>query len=109
MTFNQDLADRLRAILGELGPFTEKKMFGGLCFLKDGKMVFAANHTGDLMVRVEAARAEEYLERGAQRAMMGKGNPMSPNWLVVPVESVADPEELRYWTGVALAFHATLS
>ncbi|GLY18178.1 TfoX/Sxy family protein [Kineosporia rhizophila] len=108
MPYDQELAERLRAVLAGRGPFTEKKMFGGLCFLVGGKMVFAASHTGDLLVRVDPAKFDEYTGRGAEEAMMGRDRPMSPGWLTVPISRLENESELLFWTGVAFDFHATL-
>lgn len=108
MPHDEQLADRLRGILGETGAFTEKKMFGSLCFFRDSKMLFTANQTGDLMVRVDPARFQEHTARGAVQAMM-KDRSMGPSWLVVPKNRIEGDAELRCWTGLALEFHATLA
>ncbi|HVH77675.1 MAG TPA: hypothetical protein VM755_22390 [Stellaceae bacterium] len=39
MAVNDDLAARMRAILGAAGAVREVKMFGGLCFMLNGNMV----------------------------------------------------------------------
>ena len=38
MAYDEDLADRIRELLGGDRDVTEKRMFGGLAFLIDGKM-----------------------------------------------------------------------
>lgn len=38
MAFDEALADRVRRVLGPRPEVTEKKMFGGIAFLLDGKM-----------------------------------------------------------------------
>ena len=38
MAYDERLADRIRVILGKNKTVTERKMFGGLCFLVNGKM-----------------------------------------------------------------------
>ncbi len=109
MPYDEELATRLRAVLAERGAFTEKKMFGALCFFLDRKMVFAANQTGDLMVRVDPAKYDEYTAQGAEQAMMGQDRPMGPGWLLAPGTSIEDDSGLRFWTGIAFDFHATLT
>jgi hypothetical protein len=50
MVFDEDLAARTRAALGDVHGVTEISMFGGLCFTVHGNM--AVGVTGDdLMVR----------------------------------------------------------
>jgi TfoX/Sxy family transcriptional regulator of competence genes len=38
MTFNERLADRIRESLVQLSDVEEKHMFGGVCFMVNGKM-----------------------------------------------------------------------
>jgi len=38
MAYDLGLADRIRVVMGRLGDFSERKMFGGLCFLVNGHM-----------------------------------------------------------------------
>ena len=61
MAFNEHHAQLLRNQLGDLNGLTEKKMFGGLCFLWNGNMLCGV-HQGGGMARVgkelEAAALE---------------------------------------------------
>jgi len=41
MAYDEGLAERLRALVDERRGVAEKAMFGGLCFLRDGKMFIA--------------------------------------------------------------------
>ena len=43
MAYDEDLAERIRGLLGREGNVTEKKMFGGLSFLIGGNMAVAAS------------------------------------------------------------------
>lgn len=53
MVYDEEVADRLRAALSShvSGAVTERRMFGGICFLREGNMVAGVNHS-DVMVRV---------------------------------------------------------
>ena len=51
MAYDEGLAQLMRDELEELPGLTEKKMFGGLCFLLDGNMVCGV-HKGGAMFRV---------------------------------------------------------
>ena len=53
MTYDEKLAERIRRVLPPTSAIAEKKMFGGLAFLLDGKM-FVGVAGVDLMVRVGA-------------------------------------------------------
>ena len=50
MAYDEAIADRIRRALGPRPDVTEKKMFGGVAFLRDGKM-FCGIAGDDLMVR----------------------------------------------------------
>ena len=64
MPYAEDMAETLRADLGPLPGLSEKKMFGGLCFLLHGNMVCGV-HAGGAMFRPGKAREAEALEAGA--------------------------------------------
>ena len=53
MTYDRELADRLRAALSTEPDVSEKAMFGGLAFLVDGAMAVAVSGRGGLMVRCD--------------------------------------------------------
>ena len=60
MAYDEGLAELIRSDLEDEPGVTEKKMFGGLCFLKDGNMVCGV-HRGGGMARVGKAREAEAL------------------------------------------------
>ena len=55
MAYDQKLADRIRRVLGPNDDIEERKMFGGLAFLRAGRM-FVGITADDLMVRVGQER-----------------------------------------------------
>ena len=58
MAYDEDLAERIRALLSQQRGVTEKKMFGGLAFLIGGNMAIAASGQGGVLVRVDPGRAD---------------------------------------------------
>ena len=54
MAFDAELADRIRALLGDRAE-DEKKVFGGLAFMIGGNMAVAASSNGGIIVRVDPA------------------------------------------------------
>jgi hypothetical protein len=42
MAYDEELADRIRTLLGDRAGLTEQKMFGGMAFLIGGNMAIAA-------------------------------------------------------------------
>jgi TfoX/Sxy family transcriptional regulator of competence genes len=51
MAYDEHLAGRVREVLNESKGITEKKMFGGLCFLLDGKMICGVRND-DLIAKI---------------------------------------------------------
>ena len=101
-----DLADRIRELLATEPALDEKRMFGGLTFLLDGRMAVAASGQGGLMVRVDPARSEELVARPGAERMVMRGREMD-GWLRVAIE-VLDDEALRGWVGEGVAYVRSL-
>ena len=96
MPYDQELAERLRQLLeGDRG-VSEKKMFGGLAFLVDGRMAITASGHGGIMVRVDPADYDDLLDRGQACVMEMRGRPMT-GWLRVDAERVGADDELATW------------
>ena len=106
MAYDEDLADRIRGLLGKQS-YTEKKMFGGLAFLIRGNMSVAASGQGGLLVRVDPAQTDKFLkERGAAEMDMGRG-PMK-GWLRVEARALRDTRSLKKWVDRAVTFATSL-
>jgi hypothetical protein len=58
MAYDEELAGRIRQLIGSDPELTEKKMFGGLAFLIRGNMAIAASSEGGAMVRVDPAQSD---------------------------------------------------
>lgn len=102
MTAQDDLVDRLRALLAAEGPVREQAMFGTRSFMVRGKLLVSALKDGGLLARVDAARHEELLARpGAAQAVMGPGRDTGPGWVAVAPDGVAG-DGLSFWVAVAL-------
>jgi TfoX/Sxy family transcriptional regulator of competence genes len=93
--------DTLAAAIRELLPeATEKRMFGGIAFLVDGKLAIAASGQGGVLVRVDPAEAAELVASGSARPAVMRGREMK-GW----VRAEPSPGELAAWVerGVAQA------
>ncbi len=108
MSYNVELADRVREILSDRDQVREVKMFGGLSFMVDDRMVVCVSGGGsDLLVRVAPERDADLVEKpGARRAVMGKDRSMGPGWIGVDHEALMSDDDLRLWMDVSLDFHA---
>ena len=97
----EELADRVRALLGIDPAIEEKRMFGTRAFLLDGRILVGARGGGVLLVRVtEEHGAELALRPGVQVAVMG-AKTMTPSWLDVSADVMADDVDLMFWLDAA--------
>ena len=107
MAYDEDLADRIRQAL-EVGPdVAEKRMFGGLAFLRNGNMAVAASSDGGLMVRVDPSSSEGLLDEPKVRRMEMRGRQMD-GWLLVEASAVQEDDDLQRWVGVGLQYAGSL-
>jgi TfoX/Sxy family transcriptional regulator of competence genes len=105
MAIDEDLAERVRAVLAGTGAVREVKMFGGLCFTLNGNMVAGASKRG-LLVRVGKDRHGEALARPGAKPMEMRGQPVEGYLYVDPPPR--DAQALRNWLDLAVAFVNTL-
>lgn len=107
MTYDQDLAGRIRAALSFEPGVTERRMFGGCAFLRDGNMIGAASGSGGLMLRVDPTVAGPLLAAEGVRPVVMKGRPLN-GWLHVEEDQLQTESALRVWLDHGLAFVRTL-
>ena len=107
MTYDEDLAARIRAALSFEPDVTERHMFGGCAFLLGGHMVGAASGSGGLMLRVDPAAAGPLLAAVGVLPVVMKGRPLN-GWLHVAEEQLQTEAALRDWLDHGLAFVRTL-
>lgn len=99
------LADRLRTMLADEPTLDERSMFGSRGFMVREKLVACAFKRGALLVRIDADREEELLQRpGATRAVMA-GRDMGPGWVSVEPGAIGGDGELTSWLDVALDYN----
>ena len=73
---NQELAERIRQLIGGDPELTEKKMFGGLAFLIRGNMAIAASSQGGALVRVDPAQCNALVATTKATLMNMRGRDM---------------------------------
>jgi len=96
MAYDEELADRLRALLGGRPGLTEQKMFGGLAFLIGGNMAIAASGQGGILVRVDPAQSDDLVATTSAEPMEMRGRSMT-GWLRVGQADVAEDTALAEW------------
>lgn len=103
MAYDEGLAERIREVLEPQRGMSEKKMFGGICFLLDGKMCCGVVKDA-LMVRVGAEGHAAALRRPHARPMDFTGRPLK-GFVFVSQDGLESVQELEGWIdlGVSVA------
>ena len=107
MAYDEDQADRVRALLGGGPDIGERRMFGGLAFLAGGHMAVAVSGQGGLMVRVEPEQTDALLGEPGARPMVMNGRELD-GWLRVDDAAVTDDAALRTWVERGAAYARSL-
>jgi len=107
MPYDEDLANRIRALIADAPGVTERKMFGGLAFLVGGNMSVAASGQGGLLVRVDPDQTDDLLRKPHARPFEMRGRPMD-GWLRVEAEGVRTKRQLAPWVKRGVAYARSL-
>src|SRR5918993_2705400 len=107
MAYDEELADRIRALVAGEAGLTEKKMFGGLAFLVGGNMAVAASGQGGILVRVDPAQSDTLVATTNARLMEMRGRSMQ-GWLRVRSADVRTKRQLAGWVQRGTTFARSL-
>src|SRR5215218_450591 len=107
MTYDEELAERIRDVLGAEPDVSEMRMFGGLAFLVGGNMSVAASGQGGLMVRVDPEETEALLAEPHARPFEMRGREMA-GWLRVDDAGVRTMAGLEPWVRRGVAYARSL-
>jgi TfoX/Sxy family transcriptional regulator of competence genes len=107
MAYDEELADRIRELVGSESDLAERKMFGGLAFLIGGNMAVAASGQGGVLVRVDPAESDALVATTSARPMEMRGRQMS-GWLRVGPEDVRTERQLAKWVELGTTFAHSL-
>jgi len=103
MAYNEFWAHRVRAALAHIPRVVEKKMFGGIAFMVNGKMCISAGKDR-LMFRIDPASHEKALKRKGCRTVMMKGREYK-GYVYVSEEGMKTKKDFDYWIGLALDYN----
>jgi TfoX/Sxy family transcriptional regulator of competence genes len=106
LAYDEDLADRVRALLAGRTGVREQKMFGGLCFMVDGNMACGVSGS-ELIVRVGKENLEEALAQPHSRPFDMTGRPMR-SFVWIGAEGLATARGLSEWAGRGIAYAESL-
>jgi TfoX/Sxy family transcriptional regulator of competence genes len=107
MAYDEDLANRIRELIGAEGDLTEKKMFGGLAFLIGGNMAIAASGQGGLLVRVDPDETDALVAKPHAGPFEMRGREMQ-GWARVDAEGVRTKRQLEPWVKRGVAYARSL-
>jgi TfoX/Sxy family transcriptional regulator of competence genes len=103
MAYDEDLANRIRELLGAERAVEEKRMFGGLAFLINGNMSVAASREGGLLVRVPPEDTDKLLKRAHVAPMVMAGRE-ARGWLRVDADGVQTKRQLQSWVTLGTGY-----
>ncbi len=105
MAYNIELADRVREWLAAVEDIEveEKKMFGGLAFLVNGKMCINISHD-NLMCRYNPELEEEASEKAGFLPMIMRGKQLQEYCYVEPI-GFQKPADFEYWMKLCLEYN----
>jgi len=107
MAYDQDLADRIRLLIGGDPDLTEKKMFGGLAFLIGGNMAIAASNQGGAMIRVDPKQSDALMATTTATLVEMRGRAM-PGWLRVSSGDLHTDDQLSPWVERGIEYARSL-
>ncbi|MFO1003789.1 MAG: TfoX/Sxy family protein [Planctomycetaceae bacterium] len=106
MAASKLLVERIRHLLSKRRGITEKKMFGGVCFLLNGNMLVAV-WNDSLIARLGAEQAETALTEPEVRDVDLTGRPMK-GWIIVGQDGIDSDQQLTRWIDLSMTFVRTL-
>jgi len=107
VAYDEDLANRIRELIGAERDLAEQKMFGGLAFLIGGNMAVAASGQGGLLLRCDPAETEALAGKPHARRFEMRGRQMD-GWLRVDADGVGTKRQLERWVERGVSYARSL-
>jgi TfoX/Sxy family transcriptional regulator of competence genes len=107
VAYDEDLAQRIRALLGTRKGVSEKKMFGGLAFLVGGNLAVAASREGGILVRVGPEGSYNLVATTTATVAVMGGRTMR-GWLRIGAADVRTKRQLSRWVDLGVRFAGSL-
>jgi len=107
MAYDEGLAERVRDVFANDPATTEKKMFGGLCFLLHGNMLVGVSGKGGLLVRFSRDDHDRVMKMKHMRPMLFTKKPMQ-GYAYVDTKGLASTRDLEAWVERCLEYVSTL-
>lgn len=104
MAFDEKLVDRIRETSVDLPKVEEKFMFGGVCFMVNGKMCIGVVKD-EMMCRINPAMDEVVLEKTGCRPMDFTGKRMK-GYVFISYEGMKTKKAFEYWVDLCIKFNS---
>ena len=101
---DETLVNRVRTALGQNRRVEEKKMFGGIAFMVDGKMCVTVGK-GRIMSRLDPANHDTALGRKGCTTVVMKGREYR-GYVRIAGDVLSTKRDLDYWVKLALDFNS---
>ncbi|HZS62204.1 MAG TPA: TfoX/Sxy family protein [Gemmatimonadaceae bacterium] len=105
MPIDEQLAERIRDALMDVGEWTEVKMFGGIGFMLNGHLLAGASSRG-LLLRVGQERTRAALAKPGTRPLVMHGRTMK-DYIYVDHPAL-NARAVKSWIRLAVSFVGTL-
>lgn len=106
MAKDAPLIERIRRILSSRGRVSERKMFGGACFMINGNMC-VGTWKGSLIVRLDRKNHDETLAEPHTKPADMNGRVMR-GWALVEPAGIESENDLTAWVDRAASFAESL-
>ncbi len=103
MAFNEKLSNRIREALQEVPKVDERLMFGGICYMVNGKMCIGVVKD-EMMCRIGPDSYEDALEKTGCRELVFTGKPMKGS-VYISEDGMKSKKDFEYWIRMSLAFN----
>jgi TfoX/Sxy family transcriptional regulator of competence genes len=103
MAYNEKINNRIREALFDLSGVEEKHMFGGVCYMVNGKMCVGVVKD-EMMCRIDSAEYENALGRQGCREMDFTDRAMK-GFVYVDETGIKTQKDLNYWITLCLEFN----
>lgn len=104
---SEELASRIRAVLGLRPDIEEKRMFGGVAFMLNGNMMVGPLKDGSLLARCGKENYAEALQRPGAGPMTFTGREMA-GFVEVSADAIETDEALADWIDYSERFVRTM-
>lgn len=106
MAYSKILAGKIRKALAHLPEVEEKKMFGGLAFMVNGKMCLTAS-ADQMMCRIDPEIHETAINRKGCQTVIMRGKEYT-GWVYVNEQNLQTEDNFNYWVNLAIEFNNKL-